>query len=48
MIITMNLYVQMLFTAFCIGYKPANIFLPAAIVLLALSTIMWGDSCYAD
>ena len=48
MIITLNLYIQALFTAFCIGYKPANMFLPVAVVLLALSTIMYGDVCYDD
>lgn len=46
MIITMNLIVQALFTSFCIGYKPANMFMPVAIVLLALSTFMYGDLCY--
>lgn len=46
MIITMNLIVQALFTSFCIGYKPANMFLPVGIVLLALSTFMYGDLCY--
>lgn len=48
MIMTMNLIIQALFTSFCIGYKPANMFLPVAVVLLALSTFMWGDMCYDD
>ena len=46
MIMTMNLIVQALFTAFCIGYKPANFLIPVGVVLLALSTIMYGDVCY--
>ena len=48
MIMTMNLIIQALFTSFCIGYKPANMFLPAAVVLLMLSYYMWGDVCYDD
>jgi hypothetical protein len=48
MIITLNLYIQALFTSFCIGYKPANFLIPVGVVLLALSTFMWGDLCYDD
>lgn len=46
MMLTMNLIIQTLFTSFCIGYKPANFLIPVGMVLLALSTIMWGDMEY--
>lgn len=46
MIMTMNLIIQALFTSFCIGYKPANFLIPVGVVLLALSTFMWGDMEY--
>lgn len=48
MIMTMNLIIQALFTSFCIGYRPANFLIPVGVVLLALSTFMWGDMCYDD
>lgn len=46
MIMTMNLIIQTLFTSFCIGYKPARVFLPAGIVMLAISYYMYGDLNY--
>lgn len=43
---TMNLIIQALFTSFCMIHKPANFLIPVGIVLLILSTIMWGDMEY--
>lgn len=48
MIITLNLIWQAVFTSFCIGYKPARVFLPAGIVMLAISYYMWGDLNYEN
>jgi len=46
MIITLNLIWQAVFTSFCIGYKPARVFLPAGIVMLAISYYMYADIVY--
>lgn len=46
MILTLNLIIQALFTSFCMIHKPANIFLPMAVVLMFISYYLYGDMYY--